>query len=99
VKLSEEKTKIIGVSLGELSLNVLMPDKPNGLKVRLALLADNGPIGVADFHGFQFSEKVHKAIEALVTAIEEEGLGFIFKIESQASETPENKDGNDPPQF
>lgn len=100
MKLSEEKTKLIGVQVGELALNVLMPDRPLGLKVRLALIADNGgPIGVADFNGPHFSEKVHKAVATLIDAIEEEGLGFIFKIESQVSETTETKDGTEPQQF
>lgn len=99
MKLSEQPSKIYGLMAGEVTLNFIRPELP-ALRVRFALLTDDGPIGFADVGaGGQWSEKTLKAMQAFTESLEEDALRLIFKAAPQAPETPQSEGPNDPPQF
>lgn len=102
MKLSEQKSKIVGIMAGEVAINTIRPDLPP-LRVKFALLADEGPIGFSEIGNGggigSWSEKTTKALQALIDALEEDGLRMLFKGEPQATETPQTEGKPEPPQF
>jgi hypothetical protein len=98
MKLSEQPSRIYGLMAGEVTLKLLGPE--TGLRVKFALLTDEGPVGYADVGiGGQWSEKTLKAMQAFTESLEEDALRLIFKPSTQASETPQSEGPGDPPQF
>lgn len=99
MKLSEAPTKIIGVQVGELSLDLIRMGVPM-LKVRVALTTDEGPIGFMDMGELgQWSGKTLDALRAFTEAVEEDALSRIFKLPAQSTETPQTEGRNEPAQF
>lgn len=97
MKLSEQKSKIVGIMAGEVAINTIRPDLLP-LRVKFALLADEGPIGFSET-SCDWSDKTVKAMQAFIDALEEDGLRMLFKGEPQATGTPQTEGRTEPPQF
>lgn len=101
MKLSEAPTKIIGVQVGELALDLIRSGMPS-LKVRFALLTEDGPKAFMDVGELgNWSQKSLDAMRAFTEALEEDGLNLIFKATTgtQASEISGTDAGDGPAQF
>ena len=103
MKLSEAPTKIVGVQIGEVALNLIRQRGPDPmLKARFALLTDKGPTGFLDLDDRfgQWSEKTMIAMKGFTEALEEDALREIFKISDENTEQV-LKEGseNEPAQF
>jgi hypothetical protein len=99
MKLSEAPTRIIGIQVGELQLDLIRTGS-QALKVRVAMYTDDGPVGFIDLGGLDpWSPKVIEAMRAFTDAIEEEALGLIFKVKAQGAETPQADEAVGPAQF
>lgn len=102
MKLSEQPSRIVGVMAGEVSMNLIRPDRDHPtLKVKFGLLVDEGVAGYSEISGIgsSWSEKTLKAMSAFLEAIEEDGLRLLFKAGPQAPETPQAEGRTEPPQF
>lgn len=99
MKLCELPTKIIGVQVGELSLDLIRMGVP-ALKVRVALCTDDGPVGFVDLADpSRWSKKTLDAMRAFTEALEEDALQVIFRTPVQDAETAQAPSPSDPPQF
>ncbi len=97
MKISESASKIIGVQLGEASLNLIrMGEVP--IKAKFALISKEGdPIGFIDMNN-GWSEKALEALRTFSEVLEEEAMRKLF--DGQPSETAAKSPGPDePPQF
>lgn len=97
MKLTEAPIKIIGVQMGEASLNLMREGVPP-LKAKVALISKDGePCGYMDIaHGW--SEKTIEALRALTSAVEEDALARIAEQQPK-SETPTTEEQKGPQQF
>lgn len=96
MKLSGAPSKIVGVQLGKVSVE-LIRETAVGITAKFALLSKEGEIlGFVDIPG-GWSEKLEAALTTFVDALEEEALRVIF--EQQSSETPQSSPQNEPQQF
>lgn len=100
MKLSEAASKIIGIQVGELAIDLIRSGLPN-VKVRFALLAEEQSIaGFMDIDNMgHWSQKTLDAMRAFTEALEEDGLRIIFKVDTQATETPRSDGPAEPAQF
>lgn len=97
MKLSEAPTKIIGVALGEASINLIRPGELP-FKARFAILTDSGTAGYVDIG--EWTPEAAKALETFIAVLETEALNHLFKVPTaQAAETPQGDAANEPPQF
>ena len=100
MKLTNTKTKIIGVMLGEFASSVI--PSPS-FSAKFALIAGEG--NDADVVGYTsmstgWSEKTIAAYAALVAAMEEDALDRLFeKKEEPAAGTEEGAEADEPQQF
>lgn len=95
MKIATSASKIIGVAIGEFTINLLGPQ--GFVKAKYALLTKEGVSGFVE-KGSEWSEKFEASLAAFIEALEDEGLRAIFE-ETQASETPQAPAGDEPPQF
>ncbi len=101
MKLSEAPTKIVGLQVGEISLDLIRSGLPM-LKVRFALLTEDGPKAFMDVGELgNWSQKSLDAMRAFTEALEEDGLNLIFRTSpgTQASEISGAEAGDGPAQF
>lgn len=99
MKLCEAPTKIVGVQVGEVSIDLIRVGIP-ALKVRFAMLTDEGPVGFTDVGDIgQWSQKSLDAMRAFTEALEEDALRIIFKVPTQDAETAQANAPNEPAQF
>lgn len=99
MKLSEAPTKIIGIQVGELELDLIRVGVPV-LKVRFALCTDDGPVSVMDISDMSvWSQKSLDAMRAFTEALEADALRIIFKVPAQDTETAQADGPNEPAQF
>lgn len=96
MKLSEAPTKVIGVQVGELAIDLIRSGVP-ALKVRIAMFTDAGVVGFMDIAD-KWSKKSMDAMQAFIEALEEDALEVIFKV-PQSSEPAAFADLNEPLQF
>lgn len=99
MKLSESPSKLIGLHLGEATINTMRPDLPP-LKAKFALFSKEGePVGYMEMtHGW--SEKALEALRVFQAVLEEEAVPRIFEQPSSSpEETPKSEERNEPPQF
>ncbi len=97
MKLSETPSKIIGVQLGEASLNFIrIGEVP--IKAKFALMNKEGEVvGFVEVNN-GWSEKAQEAMRAFSEVLEGEVMVRLF--EGQPSETAEKSEGsNEPQQF
>lgn len=97
MKMATTPSKIVGVQLGEVTVNFMRPDQP-GLKAKFALLTKDGDVASFTELVGGWSDKAQEAARAFSEALEEEVLRIIFE-QGQASETPQATATNEPPQF
>lgn len=101
MKVTTTETKILGVQVGEVSIDFLRVEMDGTfLKARFALLTDKGPTGFMDLNerGGQWSEKTIAALKAFSASLEEDALKVIFKISDVKTENKEGSE-NEPDQF
>lgn len=99
MKLCEAPTKIVGVQLGEVAIDLIRVGVP-ALRVKVAILVAEGPIGFIEFSDVgQWSQKSLDAMKAFTDALEEEALKVVFKLPTQDTETPLTDRANEPVQF
>jgi hypothetical protein len=97
MKLSTSPSHIVGLQLGEASLNMIRGGQPP-IKAKFALITKEGDaIGFMETAG-PWSDKVLEALKTFSEVLEEELLGRISEV-PQASETPPAGASNEPPQF
>lgn len=94
MKLSDSKSRIIGIQVGEIELNFIRPDKPP-IKAKFALVGDGGICGYFD-KSEDWSEKSLEALRVFAEALEMDVLGRIFQVTGDA--TTDEK-SNEPAQF
>ena len=96
MKVSEAPSKIIGVTLGEISVSILRPEA-SPFKARFALISkEGGAIGFMDMD--QWSERAIEALKTFQNVLEEEALARISEVTPAESTTsPEKR--NEPQQF
>ncbi len=96
MKLVEAPTKIVGVHLGEASLNFIH-EGIAPIKAKFALLAKDGsPIGYVEMSR-EWSEKTLDALKQLTAALEEEAAARVFEITTGDAEAKAEPSG--PRQF
>ena len=94
MRLSEGKSKIVGLQLGEAMVNFIRPDLPP-IKAKLALLAEDGSACGFIEKSNGWSERTQAALQALAEAVEEDALQHVFVVdeatkgEEKAEETPQ----------
>lgn len=99
MKLSEAPTKIIGIQVGEVTIDLIRSGVP-ALKVRLAMFTDEGPVAFMDVgDAGQWSNKSIDAMRAFTEALEEDALRLVFKVPTQDTETTQANGPNEPAQF
>lgn len=77
MKLSTDKSKIVGLRLGELEVNML--GEHMTVKAHFALLREDGST-VGKVTRSSWGAKTHAALAALADTMEEEMLGEVFEI-------------------
>jgi hypothetical protein len=97
VKLSQVPSKIIGVQLGDVTLNFIRPDQPP-IQAKFALLNEEEVICGYSEGSAGWSERTLEALRALQDALEDDAMARIFGIptDSASKQTPEVIE---PPQF
>jgi len=96
MKIANVPSKIVGITLGELKINVMGMGPP--VTAKFALVSKEGEV-VGFIETFSWSEKFEEKIRAFIADIEEEGLRLAFEEPAQASETPPSDAADAPRQF
>lgn len=98
MKLTEAKSVITGVHLGELKVNLIRDGLPP-MRAKFALLnKDGGVVGLSKVTG-GWSERAITALREFAAVLEEEAIGHMFEGVAQAAETPKAEATDEPPQF
>ena len=95
MKLSTAKPKIIGVQLGEATINIILPGAVP-IKAKFAILGEEESVcGYLDKYG-GWSEKTLAALQELASCLETDALPHLF-----LEEDPQTQEANqaEPPQF
>jgi hypothetical protein len=102
MKLSEAPSKIVGIQVGELALNLIRTGVPM-LQVKFSLLTEeHGSTAFMDVSDAVsiWSSKVLDAMKAFTDAIEEDALKILFKVDAQqTTETSTGETSDEPVQF
>lgn len=97
MKFSDSPSKIIGLTLGEASLNLIRIGEPP-IKAKFVLInKESEVVGYLDFSS-NWSEKVQDALRTFSAVLEEEVMKYVFD-EAQPSETSKNDAPEEPTQF
>lgn len=96
MKFTTATSKILGVHLGEASLNLMMPSI-SPIKAKFALVTKDG-----DTSGYievkNWSEKTIEALRVFAAQLEEDALNIVFEV-AQSTDTKEPDKPNEPNQF
>lgn len=96
MRLSKAKCKITGIQLGEAELNLIgRPDRPP-LKVKYALIGEDGTTCGYYEKYTDWSDKALEALRVFTEALEEETLPVLFE---QSAEKSDDQKPDEPPQF
>lgn len=98
MKLTTAKSRVVGIQLGEASLNLIrMNEVP--IKAKFALMTADGDVCgyVEKYNGW--SDKVQEALRNFAEVLEEEGLKQLFEVTDAAESPQSNPDVAEPPQF
>ncbi len=99
MKLSTTPSKIVGVTLGELHIELLRSTGIGiGLRAKFGLVDKEGQVNGFMDVATGWSEKLEAPLLAFVAALEEEGLRLVFEP-GEGAETPETTAKAEPPQF
>lgn len=96
MKLSRSRCKVVGVQTGELTLNVTSPSPL--LRVKFALVAeDGGTVGYFE-KGSAWSEKTQELLQQLTESLEADALPYLFD-EPIEDLDPTKPPSEEPPQL
>ncbi len=99
MKLCEAPTKIVGVQVGEVAIDLIRIGA-QALKVKMAVFSDDGPVGFMEMgDSGHWSQKSLDAMKMFTEALEEDALKVIFKIPTQDTETSSTDKVSEPVQF
>lgn len=102
MKLSEAPTKIFGIQVGDLTIDLIRTGIPT-IRVKFALLTEeHGPTAFMDVSDTVsiWSPKTLEAMRAFTESLEEDALKFVFKVDgTQVTETPKDETSDGPAQF
>jgi hypothetical protein len=95
MRLSTAKPKVVGLQLGEASINLIRPDAVP-IKAKLAIIGEEeSACGYIEKHN-GWSEKTLAALQELASCIEADALPHLFFEEDPATKEESQAD---PPQF
>lgn len=98
MKLTDAPSRIVGVQLGEATLNFLQTGA-TPIRAKFALLGKEGDAtGFVDITG-PWSDKTLDALRTFMEVLEEEAVQRLFDGPAQAAETSQGEARPEPPQF
>lgn len=98
MKLSTSKSRIVGVQLGELHLNVVWPNAPP-MVATFGLLGEDGSVrGRFDVRD-GWSKATQEALQGLLDALEDDALHRMFVVAPMDAEDPTDAISDEPRQF